>query len=79
MVGFKPGRLQEGLKLMEKLKLPVASTLTSLEMVEIKVPAGFEAQWVSALVNFDVVRLAARNAEVKTTGPVAVGEAGPVR
>lgn len=61
LVGFKPSRLEEGVRLLKDLNLQPTSTLTSLEMVLVNVPAGFEAQWVAALISFDVVQNAARN------------------
>lgn len=61
LVGFKPGRLEEGVRLLKDLNLVPTSTLTSLEVALVNVPAGFEAQWVAALASFDVVQTATRN------------------
>lgn len=61
IVGFKPGRLEEGVRLLKDLNLPPVSTLASLEVVLVSVPAGFEAQWIAALISFDVVQNASRN------------------
>lgn len=61
IVSIKPGRLAEGQKLMKELSLPVESTLQAVEVLLIKVPAGFEKQWANALMSFDVVFNATRN------------------